>query len=358
MNPSPLLSIVIPIYNAARFLPRCLESLIGQTYTNLEIICVDDGSTDDSGRILDEYAARDARLKVLHRENAGVSAARNRGMALATGELITFVDADDWLEPGAYEQVIPCMQKGVDLVCFGSYVDGKVEDCCLAGMKEHQRVKFAGVQDAAQCIQRTDVFVWNKLFRKSIITAKGIRFPEDITCGEDAAFYFCYASVADKAFYLQEKLYHYVQQEGSAMARFRQRTPRGLDHLKVMGAVYDFYVANGNGNRMRSTYDKLFVQYLSFALNTTPSELYSELYRMAYELAVKNQVKCNRRYAEIRGMLARNSSKVGRIFHWFIQNRECYGIGGYALWSVTYEQNQSVTRFLGRKIYTVKYDEE
>lgn len=99
------LSIIVPVYNAARFLPRCLESLIGQTYTNLEIICVDDGSTDDSGRILDEYAARDARLKVIHQENAGVSAARNRGLETAMGDIIGFCDADDTYAPNALQLV-------------------------------------------------------------------------------------------------------------------------------------------------------------------------------------------------------------------------------------------------------------
>lgn len=94
----------MPVYNVARFLPRCLGSLIGQTYKELEIICVNDGSCDGSAAILDQYAAKDARIKVIHQENSGVSAARNRGIEAATGELITFVDADDWLEPDAYEK--------------------------------------------------------------------------------------------------------------------------------------------------------------------------------------------------------------------------------------------------------------
>ena len=99
----PVISIIVPVYNVAPFLSRCLDSLVGQTYENLEIICVDDGSTDGSAAILDACAAKDSRIKVIHQENAGVSVARNRGLDAATGEFVTFVDADDWLEPDADE---------------------------------------------------------------------------------------------------------------------------------------------------------------------------------------------------------------------------------------------------------------
>ena len=93
-----VLTVIIPAYNAEKYLPQCLDSVIGQTLKDIEVICVDDGSTDGSGKILDEFAARDRRLKVIHQENAGVSAARNRGIKAARGRYLTFVDADDRID--------------------------------------------------------------------------------------------------------------------------------------------------------------------------------------------------------------------------------------------------------------------
>ena len=97
------ISVIVPVYNVEQYLPQCLDSIINQTYKNLEIICVDDGSPDNSGKILDEYAKKDKRIKVIHQENQGVSVARNTGLDNATGKYIGFVDPDDWIEADYYE---------------------------------------------------------------------------------------------------------------------------------------------------------------------------------------------------------------------------------------------------------------
>ena len=99
----PLISIIIPIYNVEKYLPVCLDSILAQTYKNLEIILVDDGSPDGSGTICDEYASRDSRFVVVHQKNGGVSVARNTGLDHATGDYIGIVDPDDWIEPNMYE---------------------------------------------------------------------------------------------------------------------------------------------------------------------------------------------------------------------------------------------------------------
>lgn len=107
----PLISIIVPIYNVEKYLPTCLDSILAQTYTNLEIILVDDGSPDDSGAICDEYASRDSRFVVVHQKNGGVSVARNTGLDHATGDYIGFVDPDDWIEPNMYETMMSSIQK-------------------------------------------------------------------------------------------------------------------------------------------------------------------------------------------------------------------------------------------------------
>ena len=142
---TPLISVIIPVYNVEKYLRRCLDSVIAQTYQNLEIICVDDGSIDDSGKICDQYAVRDARIKVIHQENQGLSAARNRGIDAADGEYIAFVDSDDYILEDMFERLY------IALTCFNTmYVtcgfnavdpDGKILDAHAVDEVQNTPVK-------------------------------------------------------------------------------------------------------------------------------------------------------------------------------------------------------------------------
>ena len=117
---TPLISIIIPVYKVEPYLRKCLDSVVQQTYRNLEIILVDDGSPDSCGAICDEYATKDERITVIHQENKGLSAARNAGLDIATGDYIQFVDSDDWIEPDALATVLSIAEDHhVDIVCFG-----------------------------------------------------------------------------------------------------------------------------------------------------------------------------------------------------------------------------------------------
>ena len=116
---SPLISVIVPVYNTAPWLRRCLDSICSQSYKNLEILCVNDGSPDNAAEILAEYVAKDSRLKIFTQENAGLSAARNTGLEHASGEWVTGVDSDDYLYPGIYEQAIKHCHEDVDMVFFG-----------------------------------------------------------------------------------------------------------------------------------------------------------------------------------------------------------------------------------------------
>ena len=356
-NKGPLLSVIVPVYNTAPWLRRCLDSICAQTYTNLEILCVNDGSTDNSAELLAEYAARDSRIKVIHQENAGVSVARNAGLDTATGEYVTFVDADDWLEPDAYGKILPCMEDGVDLVCFGGVIDGEIEQSRRENMEAYACMNFNGTTQSYLGVMRTNVYVWNKIFRKSIIEGYGIQFPVGIACGEDAAFYFCYASVAGLACYLQENVYHYVQQSGSAMAQFRKKSARGLDHLRVVEYVYDFYVKNGVQKKLQAVFDWIFASYYHLTLETTPEEMHPEVHRMAHALALRSGAIRNARHGMIRDLRQRMMGPLERLFHWYAANRECYGISGRAVCSITYEKNCRVYRLLGRVIRTEPVEE-
>ena len=116
-NQNPLISVIVPVYKVEKYLHRCVDSILVQTYTNLEIILVDDGSPDRCGAICDEYAAKDSRIRVIHQENGGLSAARNAGLDVCSGEYIAFVDSDDWLDPEMYAVMMAQVREyGCDVV--------------------------------------------------------------------------------------------------------------------------------------------------------------------------------------------------------------------------------------------------
>ena len=119
-----IVSIIVPVYNVEKYLDRCIQSAVNQTYKYLEIILVDDGSKDNCPSMCDEWAAKDSRIKVIHKENGGLSSARNAGLNIFKGNFVTFLDSDDWLEPDAVEAMMLCaLQNGADMVSCGFYFD-------------------------------------------------------------------------------------------------------------------------------------------------------------------------------------------------------------------------------------------
>ena len=184
---SALISVIVPVYNVEAFLPRCLDSIVEQTYSNLEIICVNDGSTDASGSILDEYASRDTRIKVIHQENAGVSVARNRGLDAASGEYVTFVDGDDSYVEGALEHVSALFAQGNYGMMVTAYLWVEVSGNSLhRGLPASEVCAVRSLQERMIYDSRIMGSVWNKFFKREKI--QGIRFDESLTYCEDMHF--------------------------------------------------------------------------------------------------------------------------------------------------------------------------
>ena len=123
MEVKKMISVVVPIYNVSKYLPKCIESILHSTYKNLEVILVDDGSTDECPTICDDYAKKDSRIKVIHKKNGGLSDARNKGLDIATGEYISFIDSDDYIDADLYESVIKEFDENIDVVVFGRYIE-------------------------------------------------------------------------------------------------------------------------------------------------------------------------------------------------------------------------------------------
>ncbi len=184
---NPKISIIVPVYNVEQYLPRCMDSILAQTFTDFEVLLVDDGSKDRSGAICDEYAAKDARIRVFHKPNGGVSSARNVGLDEAKGEWVNFVDADDIVSDDCLEKLLAPADDEVDIVIgdfqpFGITFEKKALEnrrysnslwgACLA---ERMKTMPFGVP-------------WGKLFRNGIIRTNGIRFDENIHFNEDSLF--------------------------------------------------------------------------------------------------------------------------------------------------------------------------
>ena len=351
---TPLISVIVPVYNTAAWLRRCLDSICSQSYQNLEILCVNDGSTDNSAEILAEYAERDTRIKVFTQENAGLSAARNTALAHASGEWVTGVDSDDWLELDAYSRAVRHISSDVDLVVFGINVVGDSSYTAEAGLVEYCRVKSAGVQRVSlETYRNLNVYFCNKLYRRSLIQRYSLRFPVGLRY-EDMPFLYSYLSMVSVIACEPLPLYNYWQRSDSIMGQTTRRDARGLDHLRVVEKVHEFYEENVLLKKMQPVFDWVFASYSHLTLETTPKEMHPEVHRMAHVLALRSGAIRNARHGMIRDLRQRMMGPMERQFHWYTDNRECYGIGGRTIYSITYEKNRIIHRLLGRVIKIVQ----
>lgn len=225
---APTISVIIPVYNTQAHLPACLDSVVGQTHEELEILLIDDGSTDRSAEICLRYAAGDPRIRVVQQQNGGVSSARNSGLEVATGEYVSLVDSDDWLEPSLYQEALEAMTaSSADVVIFEYFVD--TPSASIAHRDARSRY---GVLDRSQAIELTiasqNSFAWSRLFTRAAIGES--RFRTDLHWGEETLFVCEVLDRVDAAYHLDRPLYHYVQSPGSATrSGFGPRRLSGID---------------------------------------------------------------------------------------------------------------------------------
>lgn len=238
---NPLVSIIIPVYNGEKHIERCLRSLIGQTYENIEIIVLNDGSIDHTIQILEKYAKLDSRIIIIDKPNSGVSDTRNQGLKLAKGEFVQFVDADDWLPNDATKQLIDGMLDNCELVIcdYNRVVDKNIV------VKGHipeegpiSRAEFALYMMKAPANYYYGV-LWNKMFRMDIIKEHKLDFPVEIDWCEDLRFNLEYLQYVKHVFVLQKPLYYYVLTKGSLA---QSRTDM-IDNLRVRNLLYEQYKA-------------------------------------------------------------------------------------------------------------------
>ncbi len=236
MNRDDLISVIIPVYNTGKYLRPCIESVINQTYQNLQIILVDDGSRDDSLSVCREYADKDSRIVVIAKENGGVSSARNRGILEAKGEWISFIDSDDYLELDAYEFLMGIVDgHHCDAVMFEYFTTFSDHE------KKHESFAWRyGLNDRKKAMQHKSEcspFTVTKFFARHLI--EGLTFDETIARGEDGLFNTYALHKAESVYFTDRALYHYVQSEESAVrGKFR---PSQLTAVRLIDHYVPFY---------------------------------------------------------------------------------------------------------------------
>lgn len=220
-----MISIIVPIYNCEKYLHKCLESLIHQTYSNIEILLIDDGSTDGSASICDEYCRIDARVKVIHKENAGVSSARNAGISISTGDYIIFVDGDDWLECDACRKIVDQIDENIYLYFW--YFRKFVDDIAEIQKDFHMPISIQNLMsDIIACSKYQNPYIrasWGKVYKRELID--GLMFPEDIYIGEDACFLLeCLKRISSiqQIKFIPDAWYNYRIIQSSAVRKYKR----------------------------------------------------------------------------------------------------------------------------------------
>lgn len=208
-NQVPLVSIIVPVYNAEKYLNRCIDSILSQTMTDFELLLIDDGSKDNSGRICDEYAEKDARVRVFHKPNGGVSSARNLGLDNAKGKWITFVDADDRCSCNYLEHLLSKVDDDTDLIISYAVI------CDSTGEKAEVYPEYrVNATNFERLFVDSDMHwhtsPWAKLYRASIIYENSLRFNEMMHIGEDADFLFSFMLITDKNYVSSDTDYYYT----------------------------------------------------------------------------------------------------------------------------------------------------
>lgn len=219
---TPVVSIIVPFYNAQKTIGRCIDSILNQTFKEFELILLDDGSTDDSGQICDEYAEKDARIRVVHKENSGVSDTRNQGIAMAKGEYLQFLDGDDWISPdatGLFVRTITEYQCDMVIADFYRVIGERVSP--------KGAIEEAGLMDkisyATNMMENPADFyygvLWNKLYKRSVIEEHQLKMDRSISWCEDFIFNLEYISHIQSIYALKVPVYYYVKTKGSLVSQ-------------------------------------------------------------------------------------------------------------------------------------------
>lgn len=309
------ISVIIPVYNTVEYLNQCLESVCSQTYPYLEIICIDDGSTDGSEKIVDNFAEKDSRVIAIHQKNGGESNARNVGLKRANGNYIAFVDCDDWIESDMYQQMIKIMHsEDVDIVSGSWISESENNSIAITNKKAIDVGKFNREKLLRYVYERDSykgfAYMWNKLYRKKLFyDTKGnlILFDENLLLGGDVLYLAHLILNAESAIYLNRPFYHYRQRENSGC--HTKDIDKRQDWLKAYIKLIELFNTNKINNNILNLVKRFFAYHCSnvaelayLQKNESVLKKCQELMRQyedIYKLLNYNDIERIQRYNEI-----------------------------------------------------------
>lgn len=279
-----MLSVIVPVYMVENYLPQCIDSIINQTYRDIEIILVNDGSLDNCGKICDDYAKKDQRIRVFHKNNGGLSDARNYGIARANGEYLGFVDSDDWIEPNMFE-ILTNLAEGnkADIVSCGFYYE--YSDCT----KIHENLEDVFDDNINVCKalinDKIDNHVWNKIFRKSCFT--NVAFPKGHVY-EDISTMYKLILGSESFVSIKKPLYHYRMTRKSSIIQ-NHSMANLMDFWSAHKLRYEFFRLDSRFNTDNDIMDQLLYN-CAYAIGRTWGwyNVYSEEEKHQYALQLKD----------------------------------------------------------------------
>lgn len=297
MNEQPLISIIIPVYNAGKYLNACIDSVLKQTYSNIEVVLVNDGSKDSSGDICNQYQSKDSRIKVIHLENGGVSRARNKGIELCNGDYICFIDSDDTIEPNYIKDFKDSIEEHIYIYIQGTNIIRQ------NGPTDKVSYKAIGINDIYGIFYTNKLcdhgYAACKMYSSSLIKKNNIKFREEIKFSEDLLFILECLLFTDKIKYIDKSGYNYFLREGNASSKeypfdvekkcwkyfysliksISTKYDYNLLQYNSVGEIYNMLFSRIRNALYNSSYSKEF--RTSFFKSLTKDELYY-VYKYSY----------------------------------------------------------------------------
>lgn len=245
----PLLSVIVPVYNVEAYLDDCLASICGQSFDDMEIICVNDGSTDDSRAVLACWQERDARICVIDQPNKGLSGARNTGILTANGAYLCFVDSDDELEPGACARIVEALQASdAEVLVFGAHTFPKeTDDPWLASVLSPRQISYRRFTPDVLFNEASTPYVWRVAVKAPALKRSGLLFDESLAFGEDQLFLFSLYPQVTSIQFIPDKLYRYrLARSGSLMDKAQERSVTKVEkNLEIAKRILSYWSDKG-----------------------------------------------------------------------------------------------------------------
>lgn len=284
----PQISIITPVYNTEKYLIKCLDSIKKQTFSDFELILIDDGSTDDSPKILDDYAKNDSRFKVFHKKNEGVTKARKDGISHASGEYIAWVDSDDWIEETHLEQLYKAVTENSADICVCNFVKES-----KGGIKRYEEIIEDLTNPLSSLIEKKSCrgTLWTKIARATLFTENDVFPPEKIHCWEDIIISANIYYHSRKTVHIPIYTYHVNDMNQTSITRNRQNSEKNM-HDKI--GVVKYFEENDKFKKLDLTYMKYDVKYYTLLQNfidkkIIPSDFY-KLYSDIHNFKILKQV--------------------------------------------------------------------